>query len=177
MDILVEQIEKRARSSKTLLIKIGTVAGILLLIFLCLVLSVVINFYFAVIAMFIVIASFYIIWYVFTSQNVEYEYSIISGTITIAKIIAKRKRKRVIVFETSKIEDMFEYDNRDFDTRLYSHIYDVRGETSGCETYAAVTLTEKHGRSVVLFNPNERFLEAMKPYLQRPLVLRLFYKK
>lgn len=177
MDKFVEQIEKKAKDMKDFLIKLATVSAVVILTLFCLALASFINFYFAMIAFFVLIGGIYVIWYVFSSLKVEYEYSTISGSITISKIMAKRKRKNVVAFEASQIEDLFKYDNRDFDARLYSHVYNLRGASSENQAYAAVFNSEKHGRSVVLFTPNEKFLEAMKPYLPRQLVINLFYKR
>lgn len=177
MEQFVEQIERKRRNTKDILIKTATVSAVIILTLICFMLSAVINFYMAVVAMFILMGGIYVIWYVFSNLKIEYEYSIISGSITLAKIMAKRKRKRIVEFEASAIEDMVEYGNSDFDTRLYNHVYDVRGCSGENKTYAATITSPKHGRSVVLFNPNEKFLEAMKPYLSRQLVVNLFYKR
>ena len=92
--------------------------------------------------------------------------------------MSKRKRKGIVSFEASKIEELYEYDNRDFDTRMFSHIFSACGADSpDYKTYDAVITTEKYGRSVLLFTPNEKFLLAMKPYLSRQIVVNLFYKR
>lgn len=177
MDKMVEQVVKRKKGSKDFMKKALTIVVILLLLVTCYFLGIIVNFYFFTIGLFILIASIYVVWYIFTSLNVEFEYSIVGGTINIAKIIAKRKRKRILNFEASKIEDMKEYHGEDFDARVYSHVYDVRGAHSTDAPYVATLNTEKHGRTALIFNPSPDFLEAMKPHLPRQIVVNLFYKR
>ena len=177
MDQLVEQIVKREKRAKDTMIRIITILGFFLLPLICIGLGYVVNFYFIVIAFFVFIGGIYVVWYIFSSLRVEYEYSIVSGTATVSKIIDKRKRKGIIKFEVSKIEEFIEYDNRDFDTRLFRHIYHAAGNDPTLKTYAATISTEKYGRCVLLFTPNEKFLEAMRPHLQRQIVINLFYKR
>lgn len=177
MDKMVEQVVKRKKGSKDFFKKVLTIAVILLLLLTCYVLGMLVNFYFLTIALFILIGSTYVVWYIFTSLNVEYEYSIVGGTINIAKIIAKRKRKRVLNFEASKIEDMKEYHGEDFDARIYGHVFDFRGADSTDAAYVATVSTDKYGRTAFIFNPSKDFLEAMKPHLQRQIVVNLFYKR
>lgn len=177
MDKFVEQIEKKPKNPKDLMIKLATITGIILLVLTCIALATIVNFYFAMIAFFVLLGGIYVIWYVFSLLKVEFEYSIVGGSITISKIMSKRKRKTLVTLETSKIEDFFKYDNRDFDARLYSHIYDARGISSGSQAYAATFGTESKGRCVLLFTPNEDFLQAMKPHLSRQIAVNLFYRK
>lgn len=177
MDKMVEQVVKRKKGTKDFMKKVLTIVVILLLLLTCYVLGMVVNFYFLTIAFFIIIGSIYVVWYIFTSLNVEYEYSIVGGTINIAKIIAKRKRKRLLNFEASKIEEMKEYHGEDFDARVYGHVYDLRGADSIDTPYVATVNTDKHGRTALIFNPSRDFLEAMKPHLPRQIVVNLFYKR
>lgn len=178
MDNIIEQVVKKKKDKRDLLIKVLTISIVILLPVTCFFLAPLINFYFIMIGFFLLLGGIYVAWYVFSNLKVEYEYTFVSGSMTISKIMSKRKRKNIISFETSKIEELIEYDNRDFDTRLYSHIFSACGaDSEGCKTYAAVITTEKHGRSVLLFTPNEKLLLAMKPYLSRQIVLNLFYKR
>ncbi|MCQ4021487.1 MULTISPECIES: DUF6106 family protein [unclassified Ruminococcus] len=178
MDTMVEQVVKKKKDKKDLLIKIITISALILIPFTCFMLAPIINFYFIMIGFFLLLGGIYVAWFIFSNLKVEYEYSFVSGSMTISKIMSKRKRKNIICFETSKIEELIEYDNRDFDTRLYSHIYSACGvDSTDYKTYAAVITTEKHGRSVLLFTPNEKLLQAMKPHLPRQIVVNLFYKR
>lgn len=177
MEKYAEYIIKRKKTSKDLMTKVIAVLAYILIPLTFVALGYLINFYFIMIAFFVLIGGIYILWYVFSSLKVEYEYSVVDGTFNVAKIIAKRKRKRIVTFEVSKIEDLIVYDNRDFDTRVYSHVFDTTGETSVGKSYAATIMTEKYGKSVLLFTPNEKVLEAMKPHLSRQIVVNLFYKR
>ncbi|MGN1113216.1 MAG: DUF6106 family protein [Acutalibacteraceae bacterium] len=178
MENMIEQVVKKKKDKRDLLYRVLTISIVILLPVTCFFLAPLINFYFLMIGFFLLLGGIYVAWYVFSNLRVEYEYTFVSGSMTIAKIMSKCKRKNIISFETSKIEELIEYDNRDFDTRLYSHIFSACGADSPeYKTYAAVITTEKYGRSVLLFTPNEKLLLAMKPYLSRQIVLNLFYKR
>ena len=43
-------------------------------------------------------------------------------------------------------------------------------------TYAVFS-KPAYGRCLLVFNPNETILEAMKPYLNREVVVKFFYKR
>ena len=89
-----EQVVKRDKTAKSLVIKI---VAVVLLFVIPLTLVFLGRFipYMAMVGLFVFIGGIYVVWWVFTSQKVEYEYSINGDMLNIAKIISLRRRKRV----------------------------------------------------------------------------------
>ena len=94
MEIFNEQLVKRVKKPKQLIIKILSVALLITIPALCIALAYPLHLaYLIYVAFFIFLIGIYIVWYVFSIQRVEYEYSVSGGIIEVSKIIALRKRK------------------------------------------------------------------------------------
>lgn len=112
-------------------------------------------------------AIFYGGYYWFTIFDIEYEYAVTNGEIDIDKIIAKRKRKKMLTvnagtFETfAKIENGNLPDNNDNRT-----VFMLSGGEN--EYYADFNHSE-YGKSRLIFSPNEKMLDCINPYLPRSI--------
>lgn len=120
-------------------------------------------------AIFILVAVCFGAYYLITSRSLEYEYSITNGDITIDSIIYRRKRKRVISLDAHSIEAMGiykpeEHSGKSYDSRIFaSTSYDGRDANSWY-------FTARHpqmGNVLVVFNPEEKVRNAIKPFLPR----------
>ena len=89
-----EQVVKRDKTAKSLFIKIAAVV-LLFAVPLSFVLLGRIIPYMAMVGLFIFIGGIYVVWWVFTSQKVEYEYAVNGDVLDVAKIVSLRKRKRL----------------------------------------------------------------------------------
>ena len=90
-----EQVVKRATKLRNILIKVLSVVLLITVPIVCIILGYVITPYMVYVGLFLFMGGIYIVWYVFTSQRVEFEYSIAGDELDIAKVISLRKRKRV----------------------------------------------------------------------------------
>lgn len=105
MEIFNEQLVKRVKKPKQLIIKILSVALLITIPALCIALAYPLRLaYLIYVAFFIFLIGIYIVWYVFSIQRVEYEYSVSGGIIEVSKIIALRKRKTMCKLQISDIE-------------------------------------------------------------------------
>lgn len=178
MDIFVEQLVKKEKTVRDRLITVCIVLCVVLLPLACVALAYITSiYYFMMVAFFVLIAAVYGAWYFITAQNVEYEYSVTNSNITVDKVVAKRKRKRIVSFDIKKIEEMGRFDDKDYEKRKYDKLMCASASDFGEDVYAAVFYIEKYGNCLLLFSPNEKVLEAMRPYLKREITLNLFYKK
>lgn len=97
----------------------------------------------------------------------EYEYIFTNGELDIDKIIAKRKRKRLVTVEVKSLSDFGKYENMKNNnpeaTIIHAH--------DGCaeNTYYADFKSQKYGSTRLLFSPNERLLNNIKIYIPRNL--------
>ena len=90
-----EQVVKRTNNLKHTLIKVLAVLLLITIPLVCVLLAGIITSYLAVVGFFLLIGGIYVVWYVFSCQKVEYEYSLAGDELDISKIFALRKRKRI----------------------------------------------------------------------------------
>jgi len=115
-------------------------------------------------------------WRIITSFNVEYEYSLTNGYLDVDKIIAQRKRKRVLATRIKDLEAFGRYDaakleNRRFETRV------MAGNRGAENLWFAEMNTEKTGHTLLVFEPDDRILEAIKKDLPRIVASAAFPKE
>lgn len=160
MDVFVEQLVKKKSGLRDHLISAGIILAAVLLVFLSLR-------FFPPMAIFVLAAVCCGAYFLITSQSLEFEYSVINGDITIDKIIAKRKRKQMISVEARDVQEMGKYDSR----KLRSRTFDARifsSETgNGTGAWYFCAHHSERGNVLVVFSPNEKTLNAIRPFLQR----------
>ena len=111
-------------------------------------------------------------WYMATSMNIEYEYTLTNDYFDIDKILGKRKRKRILSTQCSKFEEFGEY-NEETAKRLLNRSFDQR--LSPCNTdgsvplYYAVLSHPSRGRVLLVIQPNESMLQGLKAQMPRPV--------
>jgi hypothetical protein len=113
----------------------------------------------------------YLSIYVFRNTDIEYEYQFISGHLDIDVIFAKKKRKRARKFDIRTVE-VFAPSNSDV-FKQYEHYkndrsYKVVDYSSGYpdrEKYAFIVSMGEKGVAKVIFEPNEKMVEAIRTYI------------
>lgn len=156
MDTYSEQLVKKTPTSadgikKVLILTVGVILAVV-----CLVLTFTVT-AFLLFAVAIVIYGIY--WFL-TGTNVEYEYIVTNGSLDIDKIISQRKRVNLISVDVKDFTDFGEYDYSPFDGTLISS---VGGE---CKVMYADFSSSQFGNARIIFSPNEKTLECIKPYLK-----------
>lgn len=164
MDVFVEQLVKKPANGKTLALKMLIVFGVIAVSAFCLYLALL----GIILAILLVFAAIYGGYYLITGLNAEYEYIITNGEIDIDKIIAQRKRKRLITAKPSK----FEAFGKLADAPAVSGITIV--EASGiadedAEDYYIDFMHDSFGKVRLVFTPTERTVEAITPFLPCPV--------
>lgn len=99
-------------------------------------------------------------WFLAGNLNVEYEYSVVCDEMSVNKISNKRFRKNLCIVNLRSAEGFY----RGVKTLNDATEINVCGDG---ERYSIVYSDPRYGRSVVVFTPDERTLEAVKPYLPR----------
>lgn len=177
MPLFNEQIVKRQNKTKQLVIKILAVTLTILIPAICVLIAPLTNFYIAIVGFFLLLGGIYACWYTITSQSVEFEYAITSDELNIAKVIALRKRKRLLRFPISTITKITK-DEKEIDNGRYTKTVEAcRDIDAEDENYYAVINHPALGNCLLIFSPNEQMLNAMKPHLSRDVVLKLFYNR
>lgn len=167
MDVFIEQLIKKKSGPRDYLL----IAGAVLIGALVVLLSIL---FLLPVAIFVLAAVCYGIYALTISRNLEFEYSVTNGDITIDKIIAKRKRKRMISVDAHAVEEIGKYDpqklcSKDFDARIFSSETD-----NGTGAWYFCARHSEKGNVLVVFSPNEKILNSIRPFLQRQVAKNAF---
>lgn len=109
-------------------------------------------------------------------MKVEYDYSVYGSDFIVAKVTAKASRKRKLKVEIKHIETLSKLTDEDIPKNKYVKRYDFTGGHDIDEVYFAEFRLPQKGLCLLLFVPNEKILEGMRPYLSRELALKLLRK-
>ncbi len=106
----------------------------------------------------------------------EFDYSVVGNTFYIDKVINKVKRKKFGRININLIEDMGKLSEREIPKRDYSKKRDCSGINKE-DKYFCVFKEGGKGYCLLIFSPNEKILEGMKPSLNRELYKKLYLNK
>lgn len=172
-----EQVVKRVNKLKNTVIKVLSIVLLITVPIICVLLAYVITPYMIYVGLFLLMGGIYIVWYVITSQRVEFEYSVAGDELNVAKIISLRKRKRICKVPIREIELLEKGDGAIKDMR-FSKTFIAAGDLDKSdENYYAVFNSAAYGKCLLVFSPNEQILLGMKSYLNKDIVLKLFYHR
>ncbi len=165
MDTITEQIVERKKSTVDYITMVLISLGFLLVFVFLFVLArryaVLFNILF-----FVVFGIGYLLWKLLMSFNVEYEYSVINGEIDIDKIISKRKRKRIVSFSAKNIETFKKYTGNNGQKNFRKVIF-AGSDPKSPNLWCCAFKDRAFGNTLLIFEPNEKVLQAIKPYLPR----------
>jgi hypothetical protein len=157
MDNFVEQIVVKRTELKDNLKRLAFLTGGLLLCFLLLI----IGGYFMPLMPLFLFANVGVIWgtwLLFQGTFIEYEYIVTNNELDVDKIIARKKRKRLITIKIDKAEDWGEYSSgKGADSAVTVEAHDC----GYVNLWYIVTTHDKYGKVTVLFSPNKKVLEVI----------------
>lgn len=162
MDIFVEQIVKKRLGTQDFLIFVGIIIAGVVIILGSLMIPILAGFSFI-----ILIAICFGAYFLIVSRNLEFEYSITNGDITVDKIINRSKRKRIVSFDTHLVEEMGKYEAEKHQGKSYEKRLFVGESANGKDAWYMTFRTPELGNTLLVFNPNEKVLTAIKPFLPR----------
>ncbi|MCL2637165.1 MAG: hypothetical protein FWD48_02225 [Oscillospiraceae bacterium] len=166
MDNFAEQIVVKKAELKDNLKRLAIFSGGMIL---CIIL---LTFGMAIIALmpvflFANIGVVWVTWLLFQSTFIEYEYIVTNNELDVDKIIARKRRKRLITIKIDKAEEWGEYaEGKGASANVTVQAHDC-GYTN---LWFIVTQHEKYGKTTVYFSPSMKILEIMNkavPYSLR----------
>lgn len=160
MDVFIEQIVKKKYNGMDYLIFVGIVLAALVLISACLFIQALESFS-LLIGIGILVGAYFLI----ISRNLEFEYSVTNGDVTVDKIINRSKRKRVISFDAHNTEEMGKYDPEKHQGKSYDKRLFTGDSVENKESWYMTFHSTKTGYTLLVFTPNEKVLTAIKPFL------------
>ena len=172
-----EQVVKRANKPKNMIIKLVSVLILIMIPIVFSMLAFAVTAYMFYIGLFLFMGGIYVVWYIITSQRVEFEYSVAGDELEISKVISLRKRKRVCKVPIREIEQLEKGEKSVDGMRFTKSFIAARDIDADDENYYAVFNSAAYGKCLLVFSPNEQILEGMKRYLNKDIVLKLFYNR
>ncbi len=171
MDTFVEQIVVKKKDTKEKVFIIGVVfAAIVLMGLIFLLLGGMLS-----LMAILWIAIGYGVWWLVTNQNVEFEYSITNGDVDIDRIVARRKRNRLVSVRGQKIEEAGKYDAARMQARRFDRMVMAAPSLAEEGLYYFTYHSKKNGSTIVIFQPDERVKEAF--YKSLPKLIQLDWDK
>ncbi len=161
-DVFVEHIIKRKTDLKTVLYRI-------LAIFLTVIVFLFGSLYLGMLGLTITVLIGYLAYLVFVYTSVEFEYSLVNGTLTIEKILGQRKRKFVDEFDLKNAEIIAPTFSEEIQKREITRLLDYSSGYKSDGLYSVI-LTDQEGSTQVLFEPTEKMIDAM--YHVRPNIVK-----
>ena len=162
MDGLREQLVKRPRTPADAVKKVVLVTGavILAVIIFVFVGNITKSYIIWEITLLALIAMVWGSWVLAGRLNVEYEYIICGGELSVDKIFNKKSRKTLCSLELRSAEGFY----RGEKIPDGATVIDVCGEG---ERHTVEYSDGERGKTALVFTPDERSLELIKPYLPR----------
>ncbi|MEG2429098.1 MAG: hypothetical protein RSA99_01815 [Oscillospiraceae bacterium] len=109
----------------------------------------------------IIVAPFFLAWYIITGLNLEFEYIYTNGEIDFDKISAKRKRKRITTLRIQNFESFQKYDHEKYKKEKFDKVI----HASTCylyeDTYCVTFYGKDEEHILMTFSPNEKLLATI----------------
>lgn len=166
-DTFAEQLVKKSQNSSDSMKKVlilasgGAIVALLLYV----------SFFITPFALLLVAGAVYVLYMLVIGLNIEYEYTVTNGSLDIDKIIAKRKRVSMISVDVKDFTAFGNFEDSDDDfsgTTILTTGIDKVDEIEKPSYYADFN-HESYGEVRLVFSPNEKVIECIKPYLPRNL--------
>ena len=174
-DVFIERMVKKKFESMDLLVMVGIVVAMIIAVFIGFVVGMVML-PIPMITLLVVLGAGFGGYKLMAMRMLEYEYSLTNGYVAVDKIMNRSSRKRMTAFECNTAEDIGPYNqnearlkNQSFDARIFATEYaDHR------DAWYMVVRSQKTGKTLVVFNPDEELLEGIKKFIPRPLKFEKF---
>lgn len=172
-DVFLERMVKKKMESKDYMILGGLMVAVLAATFAGFMIFSMIS---PMIGMLVVAGAIFGAWKLFSMRMLEFEYSLTNGYVAVDKIMNRSTRKRLTAFECSSAEDIGEYipnearlKNRSFDHRIFATASDTHAGS-----WYMIVQSQKTGKTLVVFDPDEDLQEAIKKFIPRTLKFEVF---
>ena len=176
MDVFVEQIVKKRNTGKDLAMMAMIMLGAIILGFAFVFILPLFLPALASLSLFLVAGAIFGAYWLITGMDLEFEYAVTNGDLTIDKIIHRRKRKRVLNLDAKDIEQMGKYDPAQHSQKRYDKRISVARDERADDCWYISMRHSQYGNLLLTFSPDERTLNALKPFLKRQLALEVFGK-
>ena len=113
------------------------------------------------------IAALYGGWYFMNNLNIEFEVIVTNGGMDVDKIIARRDRKRLASVNCANFEEFGKYNPEASKAQSCNTVIMACDSEKSDNVYYGIYRHPSKGKTMLVFNANEKVLANMKPYVQR----------
>ena len=178
MDVYIEELIKKNKEAKdyviTVLMVMGGVCVSILLIFLMLLFTPILGVLSqlsATIGLFLIAGLWYLIYLINASRSIEYEYIVINSSLDIDKIMAKKRRKKMIELDIKDATIMACIDDEENNSAYKNldgsiKVLDYSAKSKNLNTYF-IDYNADGKRGIVLFQPTSKMVEELYQYNPR----------
>lgn len=160
MDMFVEQLVSRKKGAREHLIVYGTLFAALLIV-VCLGGFLLLTTGFLVLPFLLAVLVGWGAWWIIGSQSVEYEYSVTNGDIDIDRIVAQRRRQRIVAVAGKRIESLAPYRAADHAQKAYDRRIVAAPSDAAPGLWCFAYHGKRNGHTLVIFQPEDRVLNAL----------------
>ncbi len=156
-DLYAECLVKKERSTKDMMIKLGSIAAIVILL------------WFSIFAMLfllpvVIVAACLVYFFVLPRTDIEYEYLYVNGELDVDMVMAKKKRKKANTFDLNQADLVAPLNSRRMEyyngnSRL--KVLDYSSGNPNAKRYAMITSANQQNCKVIL-EPDETMINMMK---------------
>ncbi len=156
-DVFKEQIVKKSFGKKEIAIMAMSVAGALALFIISSIIPVVNQF-----LVFVIFIEIYLLYFIFSRLNKEYEYIFTNGELDIDIIFNKSKRKHAFSVQVSDFELIAPVNDGAYVNtfKQAAVVLDFTGGVNKPNTYAALTVINGK-KTKIIFEPDENMVKAL----------------
>jgi len=132
--------------------------------------------YISTVSMLVFAVIVFVIWRVLKSLQLEFEYIVTNFSLDIDKIIDKKKRARLISVDLKTVEEVGVYKPSAFVNSSFNHQVHAERDSNGVGNYYLIVYHPTHKRTLIVFSPDDRMLEALESTLPRQISKNLISK-
>lgn len=165
MDGFCEQVVKVNRTAKDNILAVVYVVMALVIPAVCISLAYVIVPYFIYIGMFLLMALIPLSIWLIKNQTIEYEYQIVDNYIAVDKIVAKRKRKKIVRIRLEDVKDIVKFNDDSYSGAKINKYFICVEDIEAKGVYALSFRNEARGNCALVIKPDENILKGMRPKL------------
>lgn len=182
MDGIYEQVVKKHRNLKDNIKAIAYILFSLLVPVVCVLLAVnkIVSAYFVYIGFFLLIALVPLALWLINLQKTEFEYQVIDNTLFLDKILAKRKRKKIVKIRIDEIKSIVNFSDANYKGKKINKYFIGVDDINDKNALAFVFYNEARGNCAAVLTPDKNILTGMRPKLAPELqvqVLKMIREK
>lgn len=172
MDIFTEYIVKKKKEPADYIFAVGLIIAALLLTFIFL-FTIVAKYLFGM-GLLLAVGAWWGAVYLIRMRSVEFEYILTNAELDVDKIMARRRRKRVISVNFKQIDVCARIHDPDFKHQYENKegltVLNLAGDLTAENVYF-VDFSKDGTRKRILFQPNEKIIESVKKLNPRAINL------